>query len=296
MPATTGIELCGIIRSTPGYGDVPIIMLTAMTERRFLQDAFSAGASDYITKPFELEDIRARFSRENLLRHRRRRLADTLSASGGGQSGQTREVIRALEDAATITGVERCVQRDAFQNFILHTNRIGGAPLSIRAIKIAGVYDLFRKLPQGDYQKIVREIARLVSDQTRGSRDVITHLGNGILVSACSGKSKLDRNALSRRLEDSPHFEVLQQYDLDLKLIIGDELSLKGASNADVIFLVSRAIEAAEKAEEEASGWGSFREWFAFRKSTGQERSRLDRSAYEQILNEFVREGELGWK
>jgi CheY-like chemotaxis protein len=43
MPGTTGIELCAIIRRTPGYLDVPIIMLTAMTERRFLHGAYARG-------------------------------------------------------------------------------------------------------------------------------------------------------------------------------------------------------------------------------------------------------------
>jgi CheY-like chemotaxis protein len=43
MPGTTGIELCAIIRSTPGYEDVPIIMLTAMSDRRFLHNAYAKG-------------------------------------------------------------------------------------------------------------------------------------------------------------------------------------------------------------------------------------------------------------
>ena len=48
MPGTTGIELCAIIRSTPGYGDVPIIMLTAMTERRFLHRAYANGEENAV--------------------------------------------------------------------------------------------------------------------------------------------------------------------------------------------------------------------------------------------------------
>jgi hypothetical protein len=40
----------------------------------------------------------------------------------------------------------------------------------------------------------------------------------------------------------------------------------------------------------------NFREWLSFSKSTGRERARIDQSAYEQILDDFISEGELGWK
>jgi DNA-binding response OmpR family regulator len=43
---------------------VPIIMLTAMTERRFLHGAYANGADDYITKPFDFDEIRATLSKE----------------------------------------------------------------------------------------------------------------------------------------------------------------------------------------------------------------------------------------
>jgi hypothetical protein len=79
-------------------------------------------------------------------------------------------------------------------------------------------------------------------------------------------------------------------------VIVGEEFTVETARDADVLFLVSRAIEGAETQEESLSGWASFREWLSFSKSTGRERARIDQSAYEQILNEFIAEGELDWK
>ncbi|MBI1172452.1 response regulator [bacterium] len=60
MPEIDGIDLCARIRRLPAYADVPIIMLTGMTEIEYLNAAFRAGASDYTTKPFDVIDFATR--------------------------------------------------------------------------------------------------------------------------------------------------------------------------------------------------------------------------------------------
>jgi len=60
MPEMDGIELCRNIRMSAGYEETPILMLTAMTERSYIERAFLAGATDYITKPFDVFEIGAR--------------------------------------------------------------------------------------------------------------------------------------------------------------------------------------------------------------------------------------------
>jgi two-component system sensor histidine kinase/response regulator len=60
MPGMDGMEVCQQMRSEPGLADVPVIFLTAATERELLVRAFEAGAVDYITKPFVAEELLAR--------------------------------------------------------------------------------------------------------------------------------------------------------------------------------------------------------------------------------------------
>lgn len=60
MPHMDGIEACRKIKSTERYRDVPVLMLTAMEDARHLQMAFSAGAWDYITKPFKKVELQVR--------------------------------------------------------------------------------------------------------------------------------------------------------------------------------------------------------------------------------------------
>ena len=60
MPEMDGLELCHKIRKSAQKGYVYIIMLTAKDRKTDLVDVFKAGADDYIPKPFDPEELRAR--------------------------------------------------------------------------------------------------------------------------------------------------------------------------------------------------------------------------------------------
>ena len=60
MPEIDGIEACARIRGDTRYIDVPVIMVTAASDMDSLSSAFIAGATDYITKPFNRVEILAR--------------------------------------------------------------------------------------------------------------------------------------------------------------------------------------------------------------------------------------------
>ncbi len=57
MPVMDGIEFCDLLRRLPGYADCPIIMVTAMTDKRYMDQAYAAGASAYVTKPFDANGL-----------------------------------------------------------------------------------------------------------------------------------------------------------------------------------------------------------------------------------------------
>ena len=64
MPAMTGIELC---RSVRERSQVPIIVLSVRGEEKSKVEALDAGADDYVTKPFSVNELLARV-RANLRR------------------------------------------------------------------------------------------------------------------------------------------------------------------------------------------------------------------------------------
>ena len=60
MPELDGVEACRQIKSRPHLRDIPIIMVTAKSDLSNLQEAFAAGAIDFITKPVTSVELLAR--------------------------------------------------------------------------------------------------------------------------------------------------------------------------------------------------------------------------------------------
>lgn len=60
MPHISGIEACRRIKSVERLRDIPIIMVTAKTEPKDLEQAFSVGAMDFMTKPVMAIELLAR--------------------------------------------------------------------------------------------------------------------------------------------------------------------------------------------------------------------------------------------
>lgn len=60
MPGPSGFDLCRILRSTPEWQELPVLMVTAHLGLEFRLAAFQAGADDYLSKPVLKEELRAR--------------------------------------------------------------------------------------------------------------------------------------------------------------------------------------------------------------------------------------------
>ncbi len=60
LPEMSGVEICKLIRSKPDIKNIPIIILTAKGEEEDKIKGLSAGADDYVTKPFSVPELMAR--------------------------------------------------------------------------------------------------------------------------------------------------------------------------------------------------------------------------------------------
>ncbi len=62
MPGLDGFEVCAKLKADPKLADVPIIFLSALSDVADKVKAFNCGGIDYITKPFQFEEVDARVS------------------------------------------------------------------------------------------------------------------------------------------------------------------------------------------------------------------------------------------
>lgn len=60
MPEMDGFEVCRRLRSDSALASIPVIFLSALGEMEDKLAAFQSGGFDYVTKPFEPEEVRAR--------------------------------------------------------------------------------------------------------------------------------------------------------------------------------------------------------------------------------------------
>lgn len=60
MPEMSGYEVCEQLNADPRLADIPVIFLSALNETQDKVKAFRAGGVDYISKPFQFEEVQAR--------------------------------------------------------------------------------------------------------------------------------------------------------------------------------------------------------------------------------------------
>lgn len=94
LPDFDGFEICHILRTQARTSHIPVIFLTQKDERSHKIQGLELGADDYITKPFDIEELRLRVQNA-IARSERERLTDphTNLPSGRLIEEQLRQVI-----------------------------------------------------------------------------------------------------------------------------------------------------------------------------------------------------------
>jgi DNA-binding response OmpR family regulator len=77
MPGMDGYEVCERLKADPRTRDTPIIFISALDQTGDKVKAFTFGGVDYVTKPFQVEEVLARVETHLALRHLHRQLQAT---------------------------------------------------------------------------------------------------------------------------------------------------------------------------------------------------------------------------
>ena len=123
MPVMSGVEVCRIIRSR---GTTPVLVLSVREHERSKVEALDAGADDYVTKPFSIQELLAR-----VRAHLRRAPERTAAALEAGDF-----VIDARAHTITVQGKPIHLTPKEF-DLLLHLARNAGKVITHRALLTA---------------------------------------------------------------------------------------------------------------------------------------------------------------
>lgn len=102
MPHANGFDICRHIRARYGTGEVPVLFLSARNQIADLTTAFELGASDYIVKPVDKQELLARIAMHLRLSQWNRSLEEELSLRTGRLESVMRETAKAMAEMSVL--------------------------------------------------------------------------------------------------------------------------------------------------------------------------------------------------
>jgi DNA-binding NtrC family response regulator len=121
MPGLDGFETCKRLKREPATAQIPVIFMTALSELHDKVRAFEVGAADYVSKPFQHEEVLARVNVHLTLARLRGELAEANASLEQKVTARTAELKAALEE------VQRLQQRLQAENRYLQDEISEGA-------------------------------------------------------------------------------------------------------------------------------------------------------------------------
>ncbi|MFO0983712.1 MAG: ATP-binding protein [Planctomycetota bacterium] len=98
MPGLDGFDLCRAIKHDPSTADIPVVLLTALTQRDALVKGWEAGADEYLFKPFHPNELVTRIKSMLSVALARKRAADVMRHARDELENKVAERTRQLQD------------------------------------------------------------------------------------------------------------------------------------------------------------------------------------------------------
>lgn len=293
MPNIDGVELCRFIREMPMYKRTPILMATAMSQKAYIDRAFAAGASDYVTKPFNFEELETRLTTAaRMERHR---------ARGTTQNGTVvafkeilnRALRHSLSEPFEIQGVKRAVGFVSFENYVLTLPISNLFNASVFAVKISKIKDIYKDLRPIEFHELITDVAMAISVATEEAGSIFSYRGNGMFmcfVASSKGvefdeiEEAVQREIASLRLARS----VSSNATKALNVVVGEPAAMRIFNRATPMRKATSYVEKRSKELEDLS--------IAMAKTSEplenpNEELTARRQSYEEILHDFLGEG-----
>lgn len=119
LPDMDGYTVCRELRTTTRTSHIPIIFLTQRDERSDRIAGLELGADDYITKPFDIEELKLRV-RTAIRTHQRLNMTDPKTGLPSGRliEDQLRELMRSKDWTLILLGIEHMAPFNDVYGFV----------------------------------------------------------------------------------------------------------------------------------------------------------------------------------
>jgi len=116
MPEMNGYEVCEHLKASSSLAAIPVIFLSALNETEDKVKGFRSGAVDYISKPFQFEEVQARVETHLKLRRAQRAEHDLLEETLGG-------AVETLWELVQITSPRLALRSRAIRDIVLRITK-----------------------------------------------------------------------------------------------------------------------------------------------------------------------------
>lgn len=248
MPDMDGIELCGLARSLPMYAKTPVIMLAAITDKDDIDRAFQVGANDYLNKPIDRVELRARLgmARDVVVARHKAAVISTLYADRPEVANQH---IFECSDEVPIEGVQDLIRYAALENDLIQLSRAGLVSSQVLAVKIDRIAAIYARSSSEEFYYVLAEVAEAIGEALQPSGYTMAYAGNGAFV-VVSNKATLepssDLEAIIQGLLDDKNAEYDNGDPLDIEVSIGNPVRPNTRNVQSIRKNFDRAIARAE--------------------------------------------------
>lgn len=253
MPGMDGIELCRHVRALDAYRKTPIIMLTAMTDKDYIDRAFIAGATDYVSKPFDVTEIGARLRMANELITARRDGAHVKPEDIRSPESADAAQVFGLTEEVPLEGLKNLVSHLALGNYLKQLSHAGLSGTQVVAIKIDGVEGIYGRASPNEFVFALTEVAAAIGEVFKVDGYLMAYAGNGVFL-LVSQKATLepsvDAETEIQCLLDERSLEYDDGAPLDIEVSLGNPIRPNQSLNQGAWKTFSRAIARAESRAE----------------------------------------------
>ncbi len=183
MPGMDGIELCKHVRSTESYRHTPIIMLTGMRDMKIMDSAFQAGATDYVTKPFDVIELgaRLRLVQEACAGDRPKVITRTeemqnLGLGGGATFGSF--------DKSELRGPKSLIEQNDLAAHLSQLSPAEAAKTQIFAAKVDHIDTIHTRAEMANYVSTLTEVAFALDSLLAADQTTMAYAGGGTFLIA----------------------------------------------------------------------------------------------------------------